>query len=242
MMTIPLEFASPGAHGLSSHGSTYSIDEIRGDRMAKDTLLLLGDSHALTMKSYFELLGTDNSFCFRSVTNDRFPPIPGIDLDDLPFRYRSRQEHLTKIVSEKMKDTKIIILVRAWDIEIPSFEKALDVFIANLDPSQQLIVFFDYPRVNANPIKIIRQVTRESNSDFAWKASIRETPQYILDIANRYKNVHILDFSDDKVFDDAPFYNDTIMYYDAGHLNKFGAQKYARSTEQEFMYLLKTLL
>lgn len=242
MTTIPVEFSSPAAHGLNSHGSTYSVDEVRGDESATDTLLLLGDSHALTMKSYLELLGKDNNFCFRSVTNDRFPPIPGLNLEDLPFQYRSRQTHLTEIAAEKIGNARVIVLVRAWGAEIPSLEDALNNVVSDLDSSQHLIIFYDYPRVNANPIKITRQIKKDPNSDFEWKSSTRNSPQYISDLEDHYSNVHILDFSTNEVFDDAPFYNDTIMYYDAGHLNKFGAQKYALSTEKEFMALLDSLL
>lgn len=238
---IPVEFSSPEAHGLDSHGSTYEIDETRDNQLPIDTILLIGDSHALTMKSYLELLGTKHDFSFGSVTNDRFPPISGINLDDIPFQYQSRHEELSAITSNKIENSKIIILARAWDIEIPSFEKALKDLIENLNPSQHLIVFYDYPRVNANPIKIIRQLTKKTSSNFQWKVVTRAFPSYVRSLANDYNNVHLLDFSDHQIFEDAPFYNDTIMYYDAGHLNKFGSKKYALATEKEFMSLMLKL-
>ena len=238
---IPLQFISPSAHGLYSHGSTYSKDVINGSVESIDTLLLLGDSHALTMRSYLDTLGKEYDFSFRSVTNDRFPPIPNISLNDIPLRYRSRQKELTSIASEKIKSSKIIVLARAWDIEIPSFEVALETLINNLDSTQHLIIFLDYPSINANPVKINRTIVRDVNSDFEWQITIRDSPKYLKGIAEKYKNVHLLDFSKNEVFSEAPFYNDTVMYYDSGHLNKFGSQKYALATQEKFMSVLNQI-
>jgi len=62
------------------------------------------------------------------------------------------------------------------------------------------------------------------------------------EIAKKYENVYIYDVSKSKIFNDTPGYiNDTIAYYDAGHLNLYGSRKLADDLDSDFITFLNKI-
>mgnify|MGYP003623817422 CR=1 FL=1 len=57
-----------------------------------------------------------------------------------------------------------------------------------------------------------------------------------------HDNFHYLDLSDSKAFDNAPYYNDTLMYYDVDHLNIYGSKVYAKFSGDKLGRLIEELL
>src|SRR5690606_17190974 len=106
--------------------------------------------HGLTLKPYLALIGERNNFCFRSVTNDRYPPIPNLDKKDIDPGFFEQYEKLSLISEDKLRKSKIIIIAKYWGFHIPSFTKALESLIKSLDEDQQLILLSDYPILNGN--------------------------------------------------------------------------------------------
>ncbi|MFB5944695.1 acyltransferase family protein [Albibacterium profundi] len=239
---FPVEFSSQIAHGLESHAETYVSDILRGDTLSKDTLLLIGDSHALAMNSFFELLGKRNGFCFESVTNSRYVPILGVDSSDIETRYYSQHKKLAEIAFKKMKQSKIIFFAKAWRFEIPSLGEALENIIMELDTNQHVIILSDFPEVNASPIRVNRSITKNRDNPFAWIVSTYLPSEDIFELVRKYENVHYLDLSHSPVFSNTPYYKDTIMYYDDDHLNRYGSEEYALSSEEKFIDFLSTIL
>lgn len=67
-----------------------------------------------------------------------------------------------------------------------------------------------------------------------------------MSILNSHPNAHFLDLTNTEgyknTFKDAPYYNDTVMYYDENHINQYGIIAYARETEKDFMHKLDSIL
>src|SRR5690606_3271130 len=151
-----------------------------------------------------------NNFCFSSITNDRYPTIPYLDEEDIETRYLNQYEKLSQISKSKSHKSKIILLARAWSINIPSFDEALERSVMSLDVDQHLIILSDYPTVNGNPIKINRSITK-TNTTYNWKEK-RSTPsREIFMLIENYQNVHYLNLSTSPFFDDIPYHQDTVM-------------------------------
>ena len=66
---IPIEYSAP-IFGLSSHGERSKVETLGDTLSSRNKVLLIGDSHALCMKKYFDHLGKRNSFSFRTQTNN----------------------------------------------------------------------------------------------------------------------------------------------------------------------------
>ena len=237
---IPLEYSEPNALGLNSHSIYYVSDTIRGDLNSQDTLLLLGDSHALAFSVFLEEVGKKNNFCFRSVTNDRYPTIPNLTLNNLPnFKQKETYDFLVKKVNEYITRSNIIILVKSWEFEIPSLVSALDSLMNTLPKEKTFIVMSDFPVLTRNPIRENRSFVRDINKHIDYEPHVPPIDTAIFSLQEKYNNFHIIDLSDSKAFENAPFFNDTIMYYDRGHLNRYGALKYEQYSGCEFIINLK---
>lgn len=231
-------YTVPTFLGMSTHADSYQKDTIRGAKIATDTLLLLGDSYGLVMGAYLDELGKRNAFAVRSVTNDSYPTISGLS-SDIPSSYKRAKYESLISKATPFYSTRIILFAKRWDFNIPSFRKAFTDFTNKLSKDQHLIIFSDFPSLDKNPIRSIHGIVK--NEEVIFKKSVAAIPPFVLQLAVSNQNIHILDISGSSVFKDAPFSNDTVMYYDAHHLNRYGATKYALSTEQRFMDLLNSI-
>ena len=56
----------------------------------------------------------------------------------------------------------------------------------------------------------------------------------IRQLASESKNVLVYDLSKSQLFKNAPFYKDTLIYYDSNHLNHYGSLKLAEDLGNDF--------
>ena len=107
-------------------------------------------------------------------------------------------------------------------------------FLNNLDKSKVVIVLPDYPVLDKKPIRINKSYLKKSNTQ-QYNPTTIKTSKDISTILSKYPNVSFLKINYESSFNDLPFNNDTLMYYDKGHLNYYGSQVFARKFELEFM-------
>lgn len=240
---IPPVYSDPQSLGFNSHSIFYNSDTIRGNLSSQDTLLLLGDSHALAFSVFLEEVGKKNTFCFRSVTNDRYPTIPNLILNELPnIKLQETYDYLIEKVNKFITRSNVIIFVKSWEFEIPSLAPALDSLMSNLPKDKIFITMSDFPVLTKNPIRENRSFIRDQNKNINYKPQVAPIDSAILLLQKKYPNFHVIDLSDSKAFADAPFFNDTIMYYDRGHLNRYGALKYEQYSGGKFMQILTNFI
>lgn len=221
----PGYLTTPGPIGLTSHGSNYK-DTIRGDVTGKDTILLIGDSHGLVMTYYMDLFGKRNGYAVRSITNDSYPPIKGLQVNK---KNEVQYLRLCMITESLVKRSKIIVFAKKWRFDIPNFETAFTQFANGLDNNQRLIVVTDFPEFNANPVRMSKGVT--SNSKFKYVTETIGIPLFIKNL----KNVSIADITSDIPL----YFNDSVTYYDRRHLNINGIKYYERSTAGKMKKVIK---
>jgi len=224
---IPEEYAYP-SFGKFSHGKDFKGVEVFGDTSYKGKkILFLGDSHALTFKPYLDKLGRDNGFSFRTITNDAYPAIPFIDYSDIiePNRLEI-YKRLEPNISKEVKEANVIVVYFAKDGK--RWKKALQKLLASLKTDQKIIFISDYPEVDKNPVRANKDFLKDASKNKTYKLIQTNTSPEVLEIIKSHPNSRYVDMSEFKdFFKDAPFYKDTLMYYDASHLNKFGALRYA---------------
>lgn len=84
---------------------------------------------------------------------------------------------------------------------------------------------------------------RAKNSNQKYKVTFTQIDSDILQKIEKMPNARYVDLGGYKdFFDDAPFYRDTLMYYDGAHINYYGSVKYALYSGDEFMKYLKWAL
>lgn len=235
--SIPAKFIQP-SFGLKSHANTFSEIEYFGDtqKLDNDSIILIGDSHALVYKSFLDTIGKMSNFNFETITNNAYPTIPGIDADDFSeLRYRNQYNKLMKIAEPKIRNSKIIFISSVWSDRIKSLPVAFDEFMKKVDKSQKVIILSDFPTLDKNPLRIHRGITENPNRDYNFKVEVKAIPEKIKEIERKYDNLYILEVDYRKYMDKLPFVNDTIAYYDGGHMNVYGMQTLGAQLYKDFL-------
>lgn len=232
-----IEFMTP-SFGMESHGATFKKIEKFGDTLSNNKkILLLGDSHALSMKNYLNIIGNKNHFSFRTITNNTYPTIPGLTNEQIKNNdFLNQYNMLMKHVNKEIPNSDIIILQFAGNGI--KWKNELIKLIRNMNESQKLILISDYPTLDKNPVRINKGITRRIDIDQNYKIIQEKISPEVLKIIKLDPRCTYVDLSKSIVFEKAPFYKDTLMYYDQGHLNIYGSKVLARDTEQKFLKVL----
>src|SRR5690606_22531012 len=98
-----------------------------------------------------------HSFAFETLTTASFPPIAGIDREEVSSarvnNYELAQTLIDTVLTEIAKNDIIIINCLGYD-GLPSMKSALDNFAKNLRPDQSLIILNTFPVIDRNPVKV----------------------------------------------------------------------------------------
>ena len=227
--------------GMLSHG-TKNIEKF-GDASKNDSIILIGDSNALVLKAFLDQIGKKHHFSFRTLTCDTYPAIKGIRQEEIPVEkmkfYNLSQELI--IPTQKMIDeSKIIIINSAGFERLPSMKTSLENLAKNLRKDQRLVLINTFPSFNRHPLRsydTFLPIGRELKLEHS-----DENKKILEEFAKKYENVYIYDVSKSKIFNDTPGYiNDTIAYYDAGHLNLYGSRKLADDLDSDFITFLNKI-
>ncbi|MDH6355663.1 peptidoglycan/LPS O-acetylase OafA/YrhL [Dysgonomonas sp. PH5-45] len=232
----PFRYSEPLGLGLETHAENMNNTNklnLLGNVCAKDTILLIGDSHGLVYKVYFDELGKQNDFALQSITNNVYPPIPGIDKSDFEnTKTYTQYRHLAAIVEDNVTAKKVILFCMSWKNadRFTGLPQLIDDFIKRLPADQNVIFLEDYPVSEINPLREYRDLVKDATKDYRFRLKTYSIPQNVMDVLNRYHNAHVLNVNDNGFYKDAPFYNDTLMYYDRNHLNRYAAENLAKLT------------
>ncbi len=239
---IPDIYTSP-SFGVNSHNQKKT--EFFGDKKAKNPkILLIGDSHALTIKPFLNYIGERNHFSFTTVTSDGIIALHGIKRSEIisyGMKFYDAAQQMASFTEQNIKESKIIMINCSTFISPQSVYETVDKLASDLKPDQRLIVFGTYPTVDRDPIKVNRDYVKRTNRKFV--VTINTTNKAALHkLAAHHHNVYFYDLSKSKVFETAPFYKDTLMYYNRSHLNVYGSVSLAKDLEKDFMSFFASIL
>ncbi|MDN3694497.1 acyltransferase family protein [Chryseobacterium tructae] len=239
---IPDIYTSP-SFGVGSHNQKKT--EFFGDKSAKNPkILLIGDSHALTIKPFLHYIGEKNHFSFTTITTDGIMALDGIKRSEIPsygMKFYDAAQQLAPFTEENISQSKIIMINCSTFISPPSIYQAVEKLAHGLKPDQKLIVFETFPSVDRDPIKVNRDYIKRTSRKFIVTVNEKNKAALKKLVADN-KNIYFYDLSKSKVFKTAPFYKDTLMYYNRSHLNVYGSVSMAKDLEKDFMSFFTPLL
>lgn len=220
--------------GIPSHGEDFSKVDFLGDTAIQNSnVLFLGDSHALTLKSYLDIMGKKNKFNFRTLTSDVYATLPYLSTEEIieNKRFEIYQKYVP-FIEREVNNAKVIIILFHGDGE--KYCKAIEKLLNSLNGDQKLLLLRDYPRVDKNPIRFNKGFINDKSTKYIIERPIISANiLQLVESSSKAKYVDLTNVGD--VFENIPFYNDTLMYYDPSHINQYGAEKFAEITEDEFM-------
>lgn len=232
---IPIEYVN---HVPFINHNQYTGYMLIGDTAVEDDrILLIGDSHCLSMLDFFEDIGKKNGLNFSFISVDAVLPIPGFENHRFDLKeQRDRYVHLAEIGDSLISQSDIVIVIRQWYNNY-DFSKQIEYLKNKIKPDQSLIFVKAFPTFDFNPVRKYLSLTKPEDfkkPEFEKTFQIPELEDLIQQTPNFYK----LDLSGDKVFDQAPFINDTLGYYDHHHINSYGAHKFAESAGDDMAEFL----
>ncbi|CAM2813084.1 hypothetical protein DRF59_14905 [Chryseobacterium flavum] len=239
---IPDTYTSP-SFGVYSHNK--KAIETFGDKTSENKdILLIGDSHALTIKPFLDYIGKRNHFSFSTVTTDGVPALKGVRREDYnhnEVKFYDASQELVEFTLQNIRKNKIILINCSSFIEPMSVYESVEKLAASLKPDQKLIVFNTFPFIDRDPVKINRDYIRRTSKEF--KIIYKEKNKEALEkLAATRQNVYFYNLSKGNAIKNIPFYKDTLMYYNASHLNTYGAVALAKEQEKDFMSFFSPLL
>lgn len=226
---LPLKYIRP-SFGLTSHGWDFKkVQQIGDIDSLDDSICLIGDSHALIYKAFFDVIGINHNFKITTITNDLYPTIPNLIKTDFDkeaafTNYNMLMEYGDSII----KQSNTIFISSLWSEEVESLPIAFKKFIKDLDKSKKVIILSDYPTFNTNPIRKTRSIVLENNYNFELQAKIKTLPDYVQEVIKDNDNVYLLNIDYAPFIDKLPYISDTIAYYDEGHLNAYGSVQFGK--------------
>ncbi|USD64185.1 acyltransferase [Vibrio sp. SCSIO 43136] len=210
------------------HGTIIG-DCFRGDRSSNSEALVLGDSHAAQLNLFFDVVGESRSVRFKVITASNCVTIPNFDYTKLPKYSQGKCAEQIAYTKELVKNAKTIIIAGHWAYQITheNFTKRLNAFLdSTKERGQTVIILPQVPLFKSNIMRINRfeqlglPLKIERNEDWI-KAN-----NTIKEISGRYNNVKYVELSELRLFQEVPYYEGELIYFDNSHLNEVGAVKY----------------
>ncbi len=234
-------YTSANGFDMRNHAN-YESYFLMGDiKKADDKIVIIGDSHGLVMTGFFEKVGIDYGFNFSYISTNFVPPLEGISDHFIQEKFQKDYKRLVPVAKKLITDAKIIVVIKQWqEGNNEYFEQVLENLVQTKDPMQEVIVVSDFPRMNVNPMRKYKSIKKPK--DFTKNNIVFPSiPQKIYWLVNKDKTVHLLQLKSEKYFEEAPYYSDTLMYYDEGHLNKYGSVNYAKFEGHKLAKLIEKI-
>lgn len=221
--------------GIASH--TDGKVEKFGDLKKDDKILLIGNSNALMLKPFFNKIGERNGFSIRTLTCNAFPALEGVSEKDANSKQKEMyawSQSLVPKTKQEVDKAKIIFFCTTALDELPSVTRALINFAAHIRPDQKLVLMVGFPTLDRSPIRLNNSFIKKTNYQFTVTPRSKDAT-IMQGIAKGKKNIFFYNLAKSTIFKTAPYVQDTIIYYDNGHLNTFGSEKLGDNLEVDFM-------
>jgi peptidoglycan/LPS O-acetylase OafA/YrhL len=211
------------------HGKIMG-DCLKGDLNSDREVLVLGDSHAAMLNLFFDQLGKDFGFKARIITASSCVTIPRFDYQRISESAQKPCLEQIEHAQHHLSNAKVVFLASfwSWHLESNEFQQALDAFLSKQSNAGVRIYLMEQePLLSKNPQRVLRfnalSLPRKNEIDTVYKqANIT-----LQNLASHHPNVSSLNFEASGFFDEAPFAEGVLIYFDEHHLNEVGAKRYA---------------
>lgn len=216
-------------------------DCIQGDRESDQEFLIIGDSHAGQLNIFADVVGKINQQKFKVITATSCVNIPGFDYERLhEWAHAQCLQQIQEVQNVIAKfDTVIIAGIWFYQTESTDFLNALEDFLVSMKKAnKKIFILAQPPLLDAHVIRSVRFNDLGLPRKVRIKNEWDKGNKIVKAIAEKYGHVDFLDFSEEPLFANVPFYENELIYSDAVHLNVIGAKKYAESVAANLKYVL----
>src|SRR5690554_3823267 len=228
--SLPVEYTRYADPSTICHG-TMNGDCLKGDLNSEIEVLVLGDSHAAMLNYFFDYLGKELKFKARIITASSCVNIPGFDYQRLAeWAHKACISQIDEANKYLLK-AHTIFLAASWNGQLESslFKNALNDFLTHTNNRQKNVYLISQePLLKHDPLKNLRFENLGIANNTVINKDYLSANKYLKNQALNYNNVHFIDFSNLKIFDNPPLYNGHLIYYDEHHINEIGAREYAK--------------
>lgn len=238
---LPVEYQRYADPSKICHGAIIG-DCFQGDLNSNKDILVLGDSHAAMLNSYFDQLGKTVGFKAKIITASSCVTIPDFDYYRIDEWSRAACVAQIEVAKKATRDASIIFLAASWNWQFESldFQRALGDFLEQQSKlGKKVYLMAQEPRLAQNPLRALRF------KDIGLPVNVKIDGGYIVAnarlklYAEQYPGVTYLNFESSGFFARAPFYHEDLIYLDEHHLNKVGAEKYSEVAMHEFQKIME---
>lgn len=236
---IPIHFQQSVEGIPSKDNGIQVLNDIEQPRLK---ISFIGNSHGLNLISFMDQISKSNGYKTYAVTNLGIPPIPGIEEMDKPLRkIKNHKDAVSKLkYAKKIIDSSDLIVLTIGDIQtIPKYINVLQYLTQQTD--QKIILLKSFPYIKKDFLKTEKKIHVKHFTDTSLTIPY-ELPREIEKFIQTSDRLFIFDLSQSTVFKYAPYYKDTLIYYDKKHINDWGARALGKDLEKEFREFIEDLL
>jgi len=243
--SLPIEFTRYAEPNTICHGKIVG-DCLKGDLTSDKEVLVLGDSHAAMLNHFFDYLGKELNFKAQVITASSCVTIPKFDYKRLPsWGQRDCTDQIAEAKREIVK-ADVVFLAACWSCHFKSdeFIVAINNFLDTTKKNNvKVFIMPQEPLLNKSPLRNYR--FKQLNLEM----TVSKDSKYLLandrlkDIAENFLNVHVVKNDTGEFFNNAPFYENELTYFDKHHLNEVGSKLYAGEIikNKELIEILKDM-
>lgn len=227
--TMSVEMSRYADQSTICHGKIVGTC-LLGDLDSDKEILLLGDSHGAQLNLAFDELGQKLNFKSRVITGSSCVTIPGFDANRIPAWAQKACLSQINSAHEHLSTAKLVVLAGKWSyhMQSPEFIHALESFLKRArEEGKRVIVLGQVPMFENNLSRIIRFTQLGMPTNIIENKTWKDANLRISRIVSSYPNSQFIGVATLALFQNAPFYNGQIIYYDKHHLNEIGAKLYA---------------
>ncbi len=233
---LPLELTTYAPDEQICHGSLVAECK-RGTQEAPVSALVIGDSHAAQLNFAFDELGNELGGAYRLISASNCVPIPGFDVERLADWAKPGCQTQMQVVAQDLPNTQNVIIAGMWQLHVqsPAFLVAFEHFLrSSAEQGKHLVVLAQVPMFVANPLRLQRfhalGLPVQALQNDSWQAA----NSLVRAIVEGAPGARFIDMSASALFNDAPYYQGTLMYLDNHHLNQLGARAYGHEAVARF--------
>ncbi|MDA9003875.1 acyltransferase [bacterium] len=236
---LPIEYRRYADLASICHGKIVG-ECLQGDLNSAKEVLVLGDSHAAMLNHFFDYLGKKLKFKARIITASSCVTMPGFDYERITEWARQPCIDQIKAAMPYLTKTKIVYLAGVWNTQTTNdaFNKALVRFLEE-SSDNDIKILSQIPRFNRDVARARRFLSIGLQSDIQRDPSYQVANQYLSELADRYGNVVFVSLDKLSIFNDAPYFLNSLIYKDEHHINQVGALLYAKAATKSFQSLKK---
>lgn len=235
---LPIEYRRYANPATICHGKIAG-ECLKGDLSSDREILVLGDSHAAMLNTFFDHIGKELGFKARIITASSCVTIPGFDYKRLAEWAHEPCIKQINYASRYLENASHIVIAGKWSrhMESREFERSLLAFFKK-NQNAELFVLSQIPKFKRNISRVMRFVGLGFEVGVEKDLSSQIANKKLSGICERFRSVEFLSLSVTPILQNAPFYNGVPIYHDEHHLNEIGARLYAESTKSQIRSIL----